>query len=66
MKSAAGEASEHRAHTRLRDAVLALSDDPGPDNLASYLAASRAFEECRAASAGRRNSRSEGAGTPRR
>jgi hypothetical protein len=40
---------ERRAYRHFADAVLALSDDPGRDNLERYLAASRALEESRRA-----------------
>jgi hypothetical protein len=32
------------AHRQFLDAVLAFSDDPGPENLVRYLAASRDLE----------------------
>ena len=35
------------ATRQLVDAVVALSEDPGPDNLERYLAASRALEDSR-------------------
>jgi hypothetical protein len=37
--------SQRRAFREFTEAVLALSDDPGPVNLERYLAASRALEE---------------------
>jgi len=38
---------ERSAHRQLVDAVVAFSDDPGPENLERYLAASRLLEESR-------------------
>jgi hypothetical protein len=40
---------ERRAFRLFGDALLAFSDDPGPDNLERYLAASRGLEESRRA-----------------
>jgi hypothetical protein len=39
--------SERRALRLFGDAVLAFSDDPGPENLERYLATSRMLEESR-------------------
>jgi hypothetical protein len=39
---------ERRVHEQFVQAVHAFSDDPGPANLARYLAASRALEESQA------------------
>jgi len=36
---------ERSAHRQFVDAVIAFSDDPGPENLERYLAASRSLEE---------------------
>jgi hypothetical protein len=38
---------EHSAFRRFVETVLALSDDPRPENVARYLAASRALEHSR-------------------
>jgi hypothetical protein len=38
---------ERSAHRQFVDAVVAFSDDPGPENLERYLAASRLLEESR-------------------
>jgi hypothetical protein len=46
------------------EAVVALSDDPGPDNLQRYLAASRELEESRPTRE-RARSRTKSAATPR-
>jgi hypothetical protein len=51
------ERSQTEKLRQFSDAVIAFSDDPGPENLERYLAASRALEESR------RRSRSA---TPRR
>jgi hypothetical protein len=39
--------NERRAFRIFGDAVLAFSDDPGPENLERYLASSRMLEESR-------------------
>jgi hypothetical protein len=39
--------TQRKAFRLFVSAVLAFSDDPGPDNLERYLAASRALEESR-------------------
>jgi hypothetical protein len=39
---------ERSAFRQFADAVVDFSDDPGPENLERYLAASRALEESRA------------------
>jgi hypothetical protein len=39
--------AEKSAFRQFADAVVAFSDDPGPDGLERYLAASRALEEAR-------------------
>ena len=46
------EPAAPRAIRQLVDAVVALCEDPGPDNLERYLAASRALEDSRGAPAG--------------
>jgi len=46
------------------EAVVALSDDPGPENLERYLAASRALDESRPAGV-RARSRTKGAARAR-
>jgi hypothetical protein len=51
LRRTAGEgefaASEYSALRRFVDAVLALSDDPQPENVERYLVASRALEDSR-------------------
>jgi hypothetical protein len=42
-----GEASETSAARRFVETVLALSDDPRPENVERYLVASRALEDLR-------------------
>jgi hypothetical protein len=44
---AAVRAPEHARVRRFVDAVLALSDDPKPENVEQYLVASRALEDSR-------------------
>jgi hypothetical protein len=39
--------AEQAAFRRFADAVRAVSDDPGPENVVRYLLASRALEESR-------------------
>lgn len=41
--------TSRRVLRQFADAVLAFSDEPGPENLERYLAASRALEESRRA-----------------
>ena len=38
---------QRHAFARFREAITAFSDDPSPDNLVRYLAASRALDESR-------------------
>jgi hypothetical protein len=42
-----GEVSEISAAHRFVETVLALSDNPGPENVERYLVASRALEDLR-------------------
>jgi hypothetical protein len=42
-----------RAFRLFADAVVAFTDDPGPENLERYLAASRLLEEARRPARGR-------------
>jgi hypothetical protein len=52
-RAARDPAATANAFRRFAHAVHAFSEDPGPDNLELYLAASRALEECRTDGGGR-------------